>query len=195
MNSRDNHKGSIVILRKPSKKRMKLNGKTVYDKYNNNVGQTVWNRQVKTIEGRRITVYVLSKCDKEGCSGTLKIDSRGYKCCVRCGLGLNKDENYICNLQSRSESYKHEKKFDYFLIYNGNTDENIEVRNNLWDNLELDKLIYWKDKGSEKLLERYKNIRDWETEHKKAVDQKEVDNDLLHSNNEKLPSTIEDCKI
>lgn len=191
INSRTNHKGEVKTGKKPSRKRMRLQGKTVYDKYNNNVGQTVWTRITKKEDGRRIIIYELKKCDKKDCGGILKIDIRGYKCCVNCGLSTKYD-NGIQN------DYHKIKSTDYHL-HSGRSDETLENRNEFWDSLHMEQLIYYKDNGADKLTERYNNVREWELNHKneKAIDQKEVDNfDLLHSKvRELLPDNSNEMKI
>lgn len=166
VNSRTKHNCDKVIkFKKPSIKRMRLTGKTVYDKYTNVVGQTVWVKKYENMDGRRVLIYVLGKCDKEDCNGILKYDTRGFKCCNICGLGTKVNDVLLSDLKYGRSLY--DNPITPFNKFNGNTkfpDETIKTRNVSNDKLKIDDFIYYNDKGADKIIRLCENIRNWENE-------------------------------
>lgn len=157
MNSRSKHIGEILIIKTPTKKFLSLQGKTAYDKYTNKFNQSVWKKDISNNKNSKCITYSLFKCNKvdnEGnkCSGYLVYDEHEYKICNVCGLGL-KDNNITNYKRYNSSAYQKT---------NGYKDESIKMRNHLWDDFMLDKIIYKGDKGAEEIIKRYENIRKYE---------------------------------
>ncbi len=176
MNSRTKYIGKIFVTRKPSKKFLKLQGKTAYDKYTNRVYQSVWKREIKIKDGIKYTEYSIYKCnnviikDNEEikCNGYLEYDKNGYKICNCCGLGL-KDNEYstelynIINKDVMINNYYGSTNGYIKKIANTNDkDESIKLRNSLWNDLKCDKFIFKNDRGAEKIIKAYKNIKNFE---------------------------------
>lgn len=158
LNSRIKYKGSIIIGRKPSKKQMKLQGKTVYGDSSSNFGKSVWKKKVIKHDGIKQTIYILHKCNKKDCEGHYIYDERNYKVCCICGLSLNYDNNIQANNRVKNIQYNYTN--------NNKPIESIKTRNRFWDMLDMDNFIYYKDKGSDKLKERYNNIKKFEEKYK-----------------------------
>lgn len=154
-----NHKGKIKIGKVPGKKTLKLQGKTVYDKYSSNEGKTVWEPIVYWKRGLKIIRYNMKKCDKEKCNGTIIYNKNGFKICNKCGLFAHAQSNIISNI------IKQDNKT--------NNIEDIKYRNRMWDILEINKLNYFTDKGYQELNDRYMRIKEYEnTKNKKRTSEK-----------------------
>lgn len=157
------HNGKIKIEKKPSKKRMKLTGKTVFDKYSSNYNKTVWEKQIIKVDGVRQVKYVLSYCDNKICNGHIIYDKRGYKVCCICGLSKKYDNNIFEKISINESSFGS----NYINIY-----ETIKNRNIMWDTKNIDKFIFEKDKGASQLIDRYNRIKEFENNIKRQENDK-----------------------
>jgi len=155
MNSRDKYIGKIIKGKKPTKRQMKLSGKIAYDKENSKVGQSVWRKKIVKCNQYhdKYIIYVRMKCDKKNCDGHIILDSRNYKICNKCGLGIKNESNDRFSFFDK-DSYAH--------IHGSMPYESINYRNYRWNNLDMEEFIYYKDKDNNKITERYKRIKRWE---------------------------------
>jgi hypothetical protein len=166
-----NGDGSKKFGKIPSKKQRKLQGKTAYDKDNNNFGKSIWKKRVLKPNKYRdkVVIYVRAKCDKPGCNGHLEYDERNYKVCNVCGLTVNYDNNIVLNTYNLKSIYQESYGIgSYKVIKNGKRvnyfrrDESIKLRNHLWDELNPDDFIYFDDIGANKIKEKYERIKNFE---------------------------------
>jgi len=162
--SRYNYNGVIQKGKRPSKKFLKLQGKTVYDKDSTNFRKSVWKK--KMLKSNKyhdsIIIYVMSKCDENECDGNLEYDIRGFKFCNKCGLGI-KHDMYIDNRYKYAASIN--KRGKGFVMYNTRkTDETVNFRNIMWDRMDISEFLYFSDKGASKIIERMENIKRWESD-------------------------------
>ena len=168
LTSKYNYNGKIKIGKKPTKKYMKLHGKTVYDKDASNFKKSVWKKKIikPNQYHEKIVIYVMYKCDKDGCDGNLEYDQRGYKICNKCGLGL-KD---IVMFDSDTKKYYNttwysNKNNSTCWTSNGKSDETIKLRNIKLDELNITEFMNFKDDGANEIILRCSRIREWEKEH------------------------------
>jgi hypothetical protein len=165
INSRFKYNGKIKLGRKPSKKQMKMQGKTVYGGSSSNFGKSVWKKKIIKVGGIKQTIYILHKCNsKKDCDGYYIYDERNYKVCNICGGSLNYDNNVKSIISTKEIQNNYNQN-----MYNTKPIESISTRNRFWDILDMDNFIYDKDKGADKLKDRYKNIREFEKNLKKKV--------------------------
>ena len=163
INSRSKYEGKNKIGKKPSKRQMKMQGKTVYDTLSSNFNKSVWKKQVINNKGIKQTIYILHMCEEKRCLGHLIYDEHGYKVCNICGTSLIYDK-HIEETQSFRSLYN-----DYNLSYVKTPVDSIHTRNSLWDDLNIDSVIYNGDKGADKLKDQYKNVRNFEKSLTKRV--------------------------
>ena len=162
-----------MIGKKPTKKYMKLHGKTVYDKDASNFKKSVWKKKIikPNQYHEKIVIYVMYKCDKDGCDGNLEYDQRGYKICNKCGLGLKDtvlfDNRYKYRKYHGSGWYNNRNNINYFDGWTKNSkgDETIKLRNLKLDELDMNEFIYYNDIGANEILLKCARIRKWEKEH------------------------------
>lgn len=170
LTSKYNYNGKIKIDKKPTKKYMKLHGKTVYDKDANNFKKSVWKKKIikPNQYHEKIVVYVMYKCDKDGCDGNLEYDQRGYKICNKCGLGLKDtvlfDNGYKYRKYSNGGWYSNRNYFDGW-TKNSQSDETIKLRNIKSDTLDMNEFMNFKDDGAKEIILRCERIKAWEKEH------------------------------
>lgn len=178
------HNGKIKTDKKPSKKYMKLVGKIAYDKYNSNYNKSVWEKKIIKKDGIKQVIYVLAKCKENNCNGFYIYDKRDYKVCNICGIEKkyqNNIEHKLHTNYNKNDEYKTPYNNLYkFSMYH----ENIKNRNNMWNNKTIEKLVYYKDKGSTELLERYDRVNKFE----ESLNKDEVNDGTGRGNKRTIPS-------